>query len=343
MKLYAIINIVWFYYLEIFGNLGMMDMRKFIKICRTNAGLTQEQLAEKMGVSVVSVQNWESGKTNIETRRYMELAAVFNVPVEKLIKEMIIEEDKRRPDRWPGFLFDDDTNAIIDTLHLNLAQQDLFGLLYIYDAEYLKKTVIDFNTLYDDLQKIPYGFIERVGSIQFMNQVDGLHNVIKYIKTEFLMKVLKQNPESEFNVKKLPKELICEFIDEGFKPVDDMADWGDDSERYEADVGLFMQISMKKAKRILPVLEKGKIHLTDGRWGNPPREDVSEEVILMCGFKPDLLREGYYGTSFSIPTIRDGLEIITDYRSVSGRKADDKWFLEINDKGRQLLEWFREK
>ena len=189
-------------------------MRKFIKICRTNAGLTQEQLAEKMGVSVVSVQNWESGKTNIETRRYMELAAVFNVPVEKLIKEMIIEEDKRRPDRWPGFLFDDDTNAIIDTLHLNLAQQDLFGLLYIYDAEYLKKTVIDFNTLYDDLQKIPYGFIERVGSIQFMNQVDGLHNVIKYIKTEFLMKVLKQNPESEFNVKKLPKELICEFIDE---------------------------------------------------------------------------------------------------------------------------------
>lgn len=103
------------------------------------------------------------------------MSAVFNVPVEKLIKEMLIEEDKKRPDRWPGFLFNDDTNAIIDTLHLNLAQQDLFGLLYIYDAEYLKKT-IDYNTLYDDLPKIPYGFIEKVGSIQFMNQVDGLHN-----------------------------------------------------------------------------------------------------------------------------------------------------------------------
>lgn len=318
-------------------------MRKFIKTCRINAGLTQEQLAEKMGVSVVSVQNWESGKTNIEMRRYMELASVFNVPVEKLIKEMIIEEDKKRPDQWPGFLFDDDTNAIIDTLHLNLAQQDLFGLLYIYDAEYLKKTVIDFNTIYDDLRKIPYGFIERVGSIQFMNQVDGLHNVIKYIKTEFLMKVLKQNPESEFHVKKLPKELICEFIDEGIKPTDDMAEWWDDSEKYEADDGLFMRISMKKARMILPVLEKGGIHLTDGRRGNPPREDVPEEVILMCGFELDLWKEGYYRSLNNCAYIRNGLETITDYQPVSESGKDDMWFLEINDRGRQLLEWFRGK
>ena len=318
-------------------------MSRFVKTCRMNAGLTQEQLAERMGVSVVSVQNWESGKTKIEIRRYRELAAVFNVPVEKLIKEMIIEEDKKSPDRWPGFLFDDYTNDIIDTLHLNLAQQDLFGLLYIYDAEYLKKTMIDFNTLNDDLKKIPYGFIEKVGSIQFMNQVDGLHSVIKYIKSEFLMKVLKQNPESEFNVKKLPKELICEFIDEGTKQIDDMADWGDGPEEYEADDGLMMRISMKKARIILPVLEKGEIHLTDGHYENQPREDVPEEVLLMCDFKPDLWKEGYYGSNNNCAYIRNGLEDVTDYRSVSGRGKDNKWFLEINDKGLQLLEWFREK
>lgn len=318
-------------------------MRKFIKTCRINAGLTQQQLADKMGVTVVSVQNWENGKTNIETRRYTELAAIFNVPVEKLIKEMLIEEDKKRPDRWPGFLFDDDTNAIIDTLHLNLAQQDLFGLLYIYDAEYLKKTVIDFNTLHDDLQKIPYGFIERVGSIQFMNQVDGLHNVIKYIRTEFLMKVLKQNPDSEFNVKKLPKELICDFIDEGVKPADNIALRFDDPERYEAEDGLYMRISMKKAKMILPVLEKGEIHFNDGHWTNPPREDAPEEELLMHGFKPDLWHEGYYSKLISPYAILGGLKTVTDYRPISGRRADDKWFLEINDRGRQLLEWFREK
>ena len=318
-------------------------MSKFIKTCRISAGLTQEQLAEKMGVSVVSVQNWESGKTKIEIRRYTDLAAVFNVPVDKLIKEMIIEEDKKRPDQWPGFLFDDATNSIIDTLHLNLAQQDLFGLLYIYDAEYLKKTMIDFNTLNDDLKRIPYGFIEKVGSIQFMNQVDGLHKVIKHVKTEFLMKVLKQNPEAEFNVKKLPKELICEFIDEGIKPVDDIAEWFDNPEEYEADDGLMIRISMKKARIILPVLEKEEIHLTDGRWANPPREDVPEEVLLMCDFKPKLWREGYYRIENNCSYILNGLEGVTNYRPVSEPGIDDKWFLEINDKGLQLLEWFREK
>ncbi len=171
-------------------------MMSFIKRCRENAGLTQEQLAEKMDVSIVAVQNWEKGRTNISFDRYYALSEVFNIPVEELIKEILLENDKEHPDVWPGFLFDDDTNAIIDTLHLNLAQQDLFGLMYIYDAEYLKKTVIDQDTFEDDLKHIPYGFIDRVGSIRFINQAEGLHRVVRYVRSDFLMKVLRQNPLS---------------------------------------------------------------------------------------------------------------------------------------------------
>ncbi|MBD5522289.1 MAG: helix-turn-helix transcriptional regulator [Lachnospiraceae bacterium] len=323
-------------------------MSRFIKQCRINAGLTQEQLAEKMGVSNVSVQNWESGRTKIELGRFTELSSVFNVPVEQLIKEMLIEEDKKRPDIWPGFLFDQDTNDIIDTLHLNYAQQDLFGLLYIYDSEYLKKTEIDFNSLYEDLKLIPYGFIEKVGSIQFMNQVDGLHKVIKYVKAEFLMKVLKQNPEAEFNVKKLSKELICEFIDKGFKSVDDFALSFDDPERYEGEDGLYFHISMKKARIILPVLEQyGPVHITDGKWANAIRDDISEEVLSailqMCGFDPELWKDDYYKRKISISYIYHAIKKVTNYYPVSNKGADDCWMLDINEKGRQLLEWFREK
>lgn len=82
-------------------------------------------------------------------------------------------------------MFDKETNDIVDTLHLNLAQQNLFGLLYIYGAEYLEKTRIDVDDFNADLKKIPYGFIDKVGSIQFMNQAEGLHKVIKYLKTDF--------------------------------------------------------------------------------------------------------------------------------------------------------------
>lgn len=326
----------------------VMNMKNFIKRCRINAGLTQAHLAEKIGVSVVSVQNWESGKTRIEVGRCMDLASVFNIPVEQLIKEMLIEEDKKRPDRWPGFLFERDTNDIVDTLHLNHAQQELFGLLYMYGSEYLKKTKMDFNTLYEDLKLIPYGFIEKVGSIQFMNQVDGLHKVIKYVKAAFLMKVLKQNPEAEFNVKKLSKELICEFIDEGFKPIDDDALSFGASETYEGEEGLYFPISMKKAKIILPVLERsGAVHLTDGKWGGAIRDDISEEVqssiLQMCEFDPALWKEGYYKREYNVSYIRYGIELVTGYYPVPKEETGDQWMLEINEKGRQLLEWFREE
>ena len=58
-------------------------MSTFIKRCREEAGLTQAQLAEKMDVSVVAVQNWENGKTRLNLDRYHELSEIFNVPVEK--------------------------------------------------------------------------------------------------------------------------------------------------------------------------------------------------------------------------------------------------------------------
>lgn len=43
-----------------------MKMSKYIKRQRKIAGLTQEQLAEKMDVTPQAVQNWESGRTRID-------------------------------------------------------------------------------------------------------------------------------------------------------------------------------------------------------------------------------------------------------------------------------------
>lgn len=319
-------------------------MSTFIKKCREAAGLTQAQLAEKMDVSVVAVQNWEKGKNKINLDRYMDLAAVFNVPVDKLIKEMLIEEDKLRPDRWPDFLFDEETNAIVNNLHLNLAQQDLFGLLYIYGSEYLEKTHIDIDTFNEDLKRIPYGFIDRVGSIQFINQSEGLHKVIKYVQTDFLMKVLKQNPEAEFNIRKLSKNLICEFIDKGYKPVNDSAEIDDG---YEGEDGIHFRISMRKARIMLPILEKlGPVHLTDGWWSHPVRVDIPEEILTgylsYNGYSRELFDEEYYKREYSTLNLMGELEEVTDYKNVASKGKDEKWMWSINNKGRKLLEWFKE-
>ena len=40
-----------------------MEIEKKLKEARTNAGLTQEQVAEKIMVSRQSISNWENGKS----------------------------------------------------------------------------------------------------------------------------------------------------------------------------------------------------------------------------------------------------------------------------------------
>lgn len=316
-------------------------MSSFIKRKREEAGLTQADLAEKMEVSVASVQNWESGRSKIDQGKYVQLSEVLNVPVDQIIKEVLIEADNKRKhlDNWPSFLFDDETNEIIDTLHLNKAQQDLFGLLYIYDSHYVKKEQVDFDTLGEDLKKVPFGFIDKVGSIQFMNQVDGLHKVIKYVKAEFLLKILKLNPEAEFNIMRLSKNMICEFIDSGYK----QADYSEElCDGYEGEDALNLRISMKKARIILPLLEEhGPVHVTDGGWANPIREDIPDEIcsgiLEMCGGRRELWEDGYYKKTYNTSFVMDGLEEVTDFYA----DKDNKWMWKINKKGTKLLEWFQ--
>lgn len=172
-----------------------------------------------------------------------------------------------------------------------------------------------------------------------MNQVDGLHKVIKYVKAEFLLKILKLNPEAEFNIKRLSKNMICEFIDSGYKQANDSKECCDG---YEGEDALNLRISMKKARIILPLLEEhGPVHITDGRWGNPIREDIPDEIFSgifeMCGFIRELWEGGYYKKSYNMVIVRDGLEDVTDYYE----DKDKKWMWKINKKGTKLLEWFQ--
>ena len=325
----------------------MSSFGSLLKKLRKHAGLSQEQLANKMNVSKNTIQNWENG-AKVKYERLILLADIFNTSVELLIKEFCREEGEKRPNNWPYFLFDDDINEVIDTLHLNMNQQDLFGLLYIYNAEYLQKDKIDFNTIYDDLKLIPYDFISKVGSIQFMNMVDGLQHVIKYIKSDFLLKILKLNPEIEFDVRRMTKDQICEFIDSGHKNGDDFADFFDDPDRYEADDYFKFGISMKRAKAILPILDKEAIPITDRHWANKVKKDIPREFIETLGISLpyELFLEKYddsKANDYGGGCMNSGLETVTTYHNIAPEGQPEEWYLEINEKGRSLLKWFIEK
>lgn len=62
-----------------------MEKRKIkIAAVRVNAGLSQEELAEKMNVSRTSIVNWENGKTGISSANLLSLAQICNWPVEQI-------------------------------------------------------------------------------------------------------------------------------------------------------------------------------------------------------------------------------------------------------------------
>ncbi|MDE6739841.1 MAG: helix-turn-helix domain-containing protein, partial [Lachnospiraceae bacterium] len=69
-----------------------MNLSKKIYEMRKAHGLSQEQLAEKLGVSRQSVSKWESGESIPELERLVEISKVFNVTTDYLLKESEVDE-----------------------------------------------------------------------------------------------------------------------------------------------------------------------------------------------------------------------------------------------------------
>ncbi len=63
-----------------------MNLHEKILTCRKRAGLSQEELAEKIGVSRQAVSKWETGEALPEINKIIALADVFAVTTDWLLK-----------------------------------------------------------------------------------------------------------------------------------------------------------------------------------------------------------------------------------------------------------------
>ena len=57
-----------------------------LKLMRSRMGLTQEDVAEKVGVSRQAVAKWEKGETLPDIESCIKLADLFEVPVDMLVR-----------------------------------------------------------------------------------------------------------------------------------------------------------------------------------------------------------------------------------------------------------------
>lgn len=62
-----------------------MNIGKRIALCRKQAGLSQEQLAERLGVSRQAVSRWETGDATPDTEKVIQLSRLFHVTTDYLL------------------------------------------------------------------------------------------------------------------------------------------------------------------------------------------------------------------------------------------------------------------
>lgn len=63
-----------------------MEIEKKLKEARTNAGLTQEQVAEKIMVSRQTISNWENGKSLPDIVSILNLSDLYQISLDELLK-----------------------------------------------------------------------------------------------------------------------------------------------------------------------------------------------------------------------------------------------------------------
>ena len=62
----------------------MTKLRTFLPVYRSERGMTQEELANRVGVRRETISRLEKGQYNPSLKLAMDIAAVFSLPVESL-------------------------------------------------------------------------------------------------------------------------------------------------------------------------------------------------------------------------------------------------------------------
>ena len=60
-------------------------MPNTIKSERVRAGLSQDELAERIGVSPITIRNWESGRNSLPVSKLIELSDIFQCSTDYIL------------------------------------------------------------------------------------------------------------------------------------------------------------------------------------------------------------------------------------------------------------------
>ncbi|MFP4687122.1 MAG: helix-turn-helix domain-containing protein [bacterium] len=74
----------------------LQQIRLTLKKLRSERGLTQAEVAEKMGKDQVFVSNCESGRRRLDPIELLAFATAYEISVEDILNSLDLEEAKKR-------------------------------------------------------------------------------------------------------------------------------------------------------------------------------------------------------------------------------------------------------
>ena len=184
----------------------MKKFSEYLKEKRTAANLTQEKLAELIGVSLNSVQSWESGKYKPKKSKLSDLANHLGVEVDEL--ESAYNDDGEDFSDFPSFMYTDEQNEIIRTLRLTPEHKELVMLLKIYNSDKPDVSVRNrsqsgagwSDSVLSCLKRIPYKYTEDKGVFKVYELGLHLSNFFKYVPVSFCFDMIRLNPDTVFDI-----------------------------------------------------------------------------------------------------------------------------------------------
>lgn len=69
-----------------------MTIHQSIRQSRKQSGLTQEKMAEKMGLSLTGYANLERGKTKMSLEKLQDISAILNVDLIELVQNGLLDK-----------------------------------------------------------------------------------------------------------------------------------------------------------------------------------------------------------------------------------------------------------
>ncbi len=72
-----------------------MNLSENLHFLRKRDKITQEELADRLGVSRQAVSKWETGEAFPETDKLIMLCDMFNVSLDELVRGNAVREEKK--------------------------------------------------------------------------------------------------------------------------------------------------------------------------------------------------------------------------------------------------------